>query len=99
MGEDCMHNYHPVYHIKELMIRRELEKDPALAHESWERFLPSFKKKNNRRKQSKVSKREYTPFPPAPTPRKVDLQLESGEYFLGKEQKQARKQEKRNAQQ
>ena len=89
--EDCMHNFHPVYHIKELMIRRELEKDPALANESWDRFLPSFKKKNMQRKKSKATKREYTPFPPEQTPRKVDLQLESGEYFLSKEQKQKKR--------
>ena len=43
--------------------------------------------------------REYTPFPPAPTPRKVDLQLESGEYFLSDEQKRARKQEARDQKQ
>ena len=64
-----------------------------------ERFLPSFKKKNAQRKKTKPTKKEYTPFPPAPTPRKVDLELESGEYFLAAEQKKARQLAARDAKQ
>ena len=89
---DCMANIHPIYHIKELMIKRELAKDPTLANESWDRFLPNFKKRtlSKRRKPFKVtdkSKKVYTPFPPAPEKSKIDKQIESGEFFLSKEAK------------
>ena len=91
--EDCMANVHPIYHIKELMIKRELMKDPELANENWERFLPHFKKRtlSKRKKPLKItdkSKRPYTPFPPPQEKSKIDLQIESGEYFLGKQAKE-----------
>ncbi|KAL7499937.1 hypothetical protein ACHAWT_007990 [Skeletonema menzelii] len=111
---ECMNNIHPVYNIKRLMIMRELEKDPKLQNESWERFLPTFKKKNVQRRKPhqlveeskkasdaaaavggksalKKKKKSYTPFPPAQQPSKIDLQLESGEYFLSERQRKAKK--------
>ncbi|KAM0910343.1 hypothetical protein ACQ4PT_014234 [Festuca glaucescens] len=64
--EDCIKNIkHPVYHIKELLIKRELAKNPALSTESWDRFLPNFKKKNVKQKKPNTKeKKQYTPFPP-----------------------------------
>lgn len=102
--EDCMANVHPIYHIKELMIKRELAKDPELVNESWDRFLPHFKKRNlsKRRLPAKVtdkSKKTYTPFPPAQEKSKVDLQIESGEYFLGKQAQERAAKELREASQ
>lgn len=91
---DCMSNIHPVYHIKTLMIKKELAKDPTLAEEDWSRFLPKFKKKNTSKRKKPLVVREkktYTPFPPAPVPSKIDLQLDSGEYFLNQQQRDAKK--------
>jgi ribosomal RNA assembly protein len=94
-----MKNIHPIYHIKTLMIRRELAKDPALAQENWDRFLPSFKKKNvARHKPQQVrEKKAYTPFPPPQQPSKVDLQLESGEYFVNEQQRKVKRRQEKAA--
>ncbi len=80
---DCMQNIHPIYHIKELMIKRELSKKPELVGESWDRFLPQFTKRNPKKaKKPKKEEKEYNPFPPEQKPRKIDLELESGDYFM-----------------
>lgn len=133
--EDCMKNVHPIYHVKELMIKRELAKDPKLANESWDRFLPKFKKRNVKSKNkkpdanaaangnagdanatplgggatsaaapsNKPKRKTYTPFPPPQQPSKLDLQLESGEYWLKPQEKAAeerkRKEEKQRSKQ
>jgi len=91
--EDCMNNVHPIYHVKELMIKRELAKDPNLKDENWARFLPNFKKRtlSKRREPLKVtdkSRKVYTPFPPPQQKSKIDMQIESGEYFLAKQAKE-----------
>ena len=91
--QDCMNNVHPIYHIKELMIKRELMKRPELAGENWDRFLPQFKKRNVTRKKKIVKKeeKEYNPFPPEQQPRKIDMQLETGEYFMDNTNKKKKK--------
>eukprot|EP00037_Helgoeca_nana_P033420 m.417836 g.417836 ORF g.417836 m.417836 type:complete len:414 (+) comp30638_c0_seq1:179-1420(+) len=88
---DCMNNVHPIYNIKSMMIKRELAQSDELKAESWDRFLPKFKRKNLKKKKVKIEAKKDKPlFPPAPMPSKIDLQLESGEYFLRKEEKAAR---------
>jgi ribosomal RNA assembly protein len=72
------------------MIKREL------ANQSWDRFLPKLPKKSlsKRWKPHVIHDKKNKPiFPPSQTPRKVDLQMESGEYFLKGWEKKAREKE------
>ena len=94
-----MKNIHPIYNIKELMIKRELKKNEKLKNEDWSKYLPKFKKNTNKgnkgndlkkkiKKKIKEKKNKiYTPFPPEAEKSKIDLEIESGVYFLNKEQK------------
>lgn len=141
-------NFHTLA-FQELMIRRELAKDPKLATESWDRFLPrtwrlacvlllittstlthncprhlrlrtEFKKRNltsaeksqarrvkemqkttgaNSIPGAMAKKKVYTPFPPAQLPSKIDLQLESGEYFLKPKDKEAKEKRQKKQEQ
>jgi len=94
--EDCFKNIHPVYHVKELMIKRELEKDETLKNEVWDRFLPNFKKRNVQRKKQQIKKKKKTSlFPALPTPRKEDIQMETGEYFLSEKERLDKKKKER----
>jgi ribosomal RNA assembly protein len=89
---DTMRNIHPIYNIKELMIKRELMKRPELELDDWQRFLPKYKKRNVKRPKVEIKKKkEYTPFPPEQQLRKEDYQMMSGEYFLTKDEKEKTK--------
>lgn len=97
--EDCMKNIHPVYGLKQLLIKRELSKREDLKNEDWSRFIPTYKKSNpNKEKEKAVKKmkkerltewkkkqegKEKSIFPPAPPKRKEDIAMESGQAFLG----------------
>ncbi|KAK1430059.1 hypothetical protein QVD17_12550 [Tagetes erecta] len=99
--EECMLNkMHPLYNIKVLMMKRDLASNPELANENWDRFLPKFKKKNVKQKKVKTKeKKQYTPFPPPQPPSKIDMQLETGEYFLSDKKKSAKKWQERQEKQ
>ncbi|XP_069717312.1 KRR1 small subunit processome component homolog [Phaenicophaeus curvirostris] len=99
---DTMKNIHPIYNIKTLMIKRELSKDPELRTQSWERFLPKFKRKNLKKRKEpkkKNTKKEYTPFPPPQPESQIDKELASGEYFLKERQKKRKRVEEIKAKQ
>ena len=54
---DCMNNVHPIYQLKRLMVQQELEAAAQLSQQSWERFLPSFKRlKRNSNAQGRTKK-------------------------------------------
>jgi ribosomal RNA assembly protein len=95
VADDAMRNVHPVLHIQRLMVLRDLRRDPAMASEDWDRFLPKFRKTKRPGKQKKVKREQRTGGIPAPPrPRKEDIEMETGGFWLkreGKLRKKARK--------
>jgi len=47
-----------IYLCQELMVRRELAKDPKLANESWDRFLPQFRKRHLKTSEKTAKKND-----------------------------------------
>ncbi|KAK8870453.1 ribosomal RNA assembly protein krr1 [Tritrichomonas musculus] len=95
VAEDCMKNIHPVYHIKTLMVKRELMKNPEMADKDWDRFLPHFQKLSKKKNKTKRVFRNRDILPQQPPETEIDRQIESGEYFLKNktnEKKRKRKQ-------
>jgi ribosomal RNA assembly protein len=96
--EDCMNNIHPIYGLKQLLIKRELSRREDMRHEDWSRFIPVYKKTQpNKEKQKAVRKmkkerlqaaklkqagKEKSIFPLAPPKRLEDIAMESGQAFL-----------------
>eukprot|EP01064_Diplonema_japonicum_P015220 TRINITY_DN22976_c0_g1_i1.p1 TRINITY_DN22976_c0_g1~~TRINITY_DN22976_c0_g1_i1.p1 ORF type:complete len:314 (+),score=92.88 TRINITY_DN22976_c0_g1_i1:56-943(+) len=47
---DCMQNIHPIYGIKQLLIKRELGKDDEMKNEDWTRYVPQFRKTHQKKR-------------------------------------------------
>lgn len=76
----CMENIHPIYEIKRLMVKRELEKDPNLKNENWERYLPQYKKTHSKKRPRPQDKPAPADFPTIEA-RQVDKDIATGAYF------------------
>jgi len=97
---DTMNNKHPAHSIRELMIKRECAKNPELRNESWDKFMPQYATKNVKKKKFEhKEKKPYSPFPPPQQPSKIDLQLDSGEYFIKEQEKRKKKKQDKNEKQ
>ena len=94
---DCMKNIHPIYGIKQLLIKRELMKDPDMKNADWSMYVPQFRKTHQKKRFNKPaeeakskSKKEKSIFPPEAPLRKEDELMASGEYWKVEKEKQAK---------
>jgi ribosomal RNA assembly protein len=53
--EGCMKNIHPVYRLKQLLVRRELAKRDDMKGQDWSRFIPQYKSRLPTKTNSKPS--------------------------------------------
>lgn len=64
--ERSMKNVHPVFLLKQLMVKRKLECDKNMKNESWERYIPpipkSRKKQKSNRKKSEAADNTESPM-------------------------------------
>lgn len=64
-------------------MKRGFGKIPELDNGSWDGFLHKYKKKNVKQKKAESKKKKSRkPLSPPQAPTKIDMELESGEYFL-----------------
>lgn len=79
-----MKNIHPAILIKNLIVKSKLDTDPELVNEDWDRYLPPITKTHS--KSKKIDKKKKS-TPAEPFRRKIDADIESGEYFKKKNKK------------
>merc|ERR1712113_1189079 len=78
---ECFKNIHPIYHLKSLIFRRKLMSQITFLHDNLEQFLPKFNKNTkclhlpNLRVKISILRFKSKQS-------KLDIQLESGEYFI-----------------
>lgn len=75
----CFENVHPVFTIKKLMIKKDLQKKGVEG--DWERFMPTIKKTHSKHRKPG---RATGNMPEEIKPRKEDIMRETGEYYLEK---------------
>lgn len=83
--EDIMRNVHPVYKLKEQMVKNEFVGKDV----NWRDYVPKIRKSLRRKRGKRLvrEKKSDKLFPDPPRKRKEDFLIESGEYFRKMENK------------